>query len=122
MNFLSFTELPPQTTLSTSHASRAGATEVMHTLSGRPVVFSRLLGSQLAQLVFNADLCWLSQPQHDALIDLANSTFSPVQLTLGDKTYSVMFNHSGAEPAVALSPIMPFCDRYYGVINLIILE
>lgn len=122
MNILSNINLPPQTTFSTSHASRAGATEVMHTLSGRPVVFSRLLGSQLAQLIFNADLCWLSQAQHDALINLANTTFSPVQLTLGDKTYSVMFNHSGAEPAVALSPIMPFCDRYYGVINLIILE
>lgn len=122
MNQLSTTSLPPQTTLSTAHASRAGVTEVMHTLSGRPVVFSRSLGSQVAQLVFNADLCWLSQTQHDALINLANTTFSPVQLTLGDKTYSVLFNHSGAEPAVALTPIMPFCDRYYGVINLIILE
>lgn len=122
MNILSSTSLPPQTTLSTAHASRAGVTEVMHTLSGRPVVFSRSLGSQVAQLVFNADLCWLSQAQHDALIELANTTFSPVQLTLGDKTNSVIFNHSGAEPAVALSPIMPFCDRYYGVINLIILE
>ena len=122
MNILSNINLPPQTTLSTAHASRAGVTEVMHTLSGRPVVFSRSLGSQVAQLVFNADLCWLSQAQHDALINLANTTFSPVQLTLGEKSYSVMFNHSGAEPAVALTPIMPFCDRYYGVINLIILE
>lgn len=122
MKQLDIIDLPPQTTLSTAHASRAGVTEVMHTLSGRPVVFSRALWSRPAQLVFNADLCWLSQAQHDALIHLANTTFSPVQLTLGEKSYSVIFNHSGAEPAVALSPIMPFCDRYYGVINLIILE
>jgi hypothetical protein len=122
MNKILQFNLPPQTTLSTAHTSRASVTEVMHTLSGRPVVFSRALGSQIAQLVFNADLCWLSQAQHDELIHLANTIFSPVQLTMGDKAYSVMFNHSGSEPAVALNPIMPFCDRYYGVINLIILE
>ena len=121
MNTLSSILLPIQTTLTTAHSSGAAITEVMHTLSGRPVLFSKKLNSRPAQLVFNADLAWIDQAQHDALISLANANFSPVQVSINGKNHTAIFNHSAAEPAVSLTPIMPFSDRYYGVINLIIL-
>lgn len=113
--------LPDQTIFSAEHSSGGGATEVAHTLSGRPVVFSTRLQSRPATLTFADELAWLSAVQRAALLGAATNT-TPVPLSVRGRSYMAIFNHSASDGAVVLQPVMPFCDRFTGTVNLIILE
>jgi hypothetical protein len=113
--------LPDQTLFTGEHSAGTGATDVAHTLSGKAVIFSKRLKSRAVQLVFNDELAWLNQSQHDALIALANMQ-QVLSLSVRGVDYNAIMNFSAADGSVVLTPVMPFCDRYSGVINLILLE
>ena len=113
--------LPSQTLFSAEHNGRAGFTDVSNTLSGKAVVFSKTKQNRHAQLIFDESMAWLTKAQRDALISMT-AQISILDLTVRSASYQAVFDFSAGDGAVVLSPVFNFCDRYFGAVNLIIVE
>ncbi|WP_157314560.1 hypothetical protein [Chitinibacter sp. GC72] len=88
------------------------------TLSGHQVVFSHPLHSRPLTLIARDGLAWLNQAQCVQLQAMATQSDGVFELYRGDQRWSVRFRHE-EPPALRLTPVWPFADRYFGEIRLI---
>jgi hypothetical protein len=112
--------LPEQTQFTHEHAAGFGGLSVEHSLSGRPFIFPHAVGSSKSELVFGNESAWLSVSQRTQLFSMVQTTQS-MTLSVRGVEWTVIFDVSASGGAIQLAPVMPFCDKFYGSIHLVIL-
>ncbi len=112
--------LPEQTQFTHEHAAGFGGLSVEHSLSGRPFVFPHAVGSSKGELIFGSEEAWLSVAQRTQLFSMVQTT-QPLTLTVRGVEWTVIFDVSASGGAIQLVPVMPFADKFYGSISLVIL-
>lgn len=100
------------------------AQEVLVTLGGNPVVFSKALqGNRPITLTAGEDSGWLTKAMVDSIVGMASVPGGVYTLNLHGKAFSVVFAHHDG-PAVNLVPLQPRAipvpgDFYTGTLKFI---
>ena len=100
------------------------AQEVLVTLGGNPVIFSKALqGNQPITLVASEETGWLTKTMVDAIDGMAAIPRAVYTLNLHGKVVNVVFAHHDG-PAVSLTPLQPRAiplpeDCYIGTLKFI---
>ena len=106
------------------HSYSPVAQEVLVTLGGNPVVFSKALqGNRPITLSCTEDTGWLSKATVDSLEGMASVPGAVYTLDFHGNIFNVIFAHHDA-PAISLTPLQPKAvpqpgDYYIGTIKFI---
>lgn len=106
------------------HAYAPVAQEVLVTLGGNPVVFSKSLqGNRPITLVAQQDTGWITKAMLDSIIAMASVPGAVYTLDVHGEINNVMFAHH-SPPAIDFSPLTPKAnpqpdDYYIGTLKLI---